>query len=752
MPPARLVHRSRSVIATDPSRSPNGDDRWAWAVPRIRRLAGTYAGALLGVAAVTAAGAPFVGRLNDTTVALAYLLVVLFVAARRGRGPALAASLLAVLTFNFFFLPPLYELTIADPRNWVALAAFLITAVVAGQLSEQARRRALEAEAGRERARQAAAYDRSLLEASLDAMAAIGRDGTITDVNAAAERLTGCARTELIGTEFARCFTDPQRASADHRQALREGIVRNSTLAIRHRDGRAVPVLSHASVYRDDGGEAVGVFVVAREIGEPVRATSGPALRGPPPIPPPARRATPPPAGPVAARGRTDAAPGRVLLALVPPLVTGVVQYALWPILQPFAWFLFYPAVFLSSRIGGLRGGLLATTAATGLVWWFFIPPEHVLVKAEARYLVSAAAFALTGALFSILQSRLTAVTRAATSALADSQAHAEDLRQASDEIARLVEQASDAIFVADRDGRIADVNRRGAQMTGRSREALVGRPLAELFAPRDAERLRRAAEELRRGGVQIAELALRRKDADELPVEVSAKILPDGRWQAFARDITERKHAEGELIRAHRAQRALSSCNQALVRAGNEAQLLAEICRITVEEAGYRFCWVGRAEHDAEHTVRPIAQAGFETGYLERAHITWADDERGRGPTGTAIREQRVVVARDIATDPRLAPWRAEALRRGYASSIAIPVMFDASTPGAMTIYASDPGAFGEREVALLSEFAGDLAYGIATLRTRIERDRAQDELRALNAELEQRVAARTAELGTAR
>ncbi len=722
---------------------------------RIRRHAVAYAAALLGVAAITAAGAPFVGRLNDTTVALAYLLVVLFVAARRGRGPAFAASLLAVLTFNFCFLPPLYELTIADPRNWVALAAFLITAVVAGQLSEQARRRALEAEAGRERARQAAAYDRSLIEASLDAMVAIGRDGTITDVNAAAERLTGCARPELIGTEFSRCFTEPQRASADQHQAFREGIVRNSTLAIRHRDGRAVPVLSNASVYRDDRGEVVGVFVVARELGAPMPVAAGAAIHEPAPQPVRrvARAAADRRSEPVAERDvRAEAAAGRMLLALVPPLVTVVIQYALWPVLQPFAWFLFYPAVFVSSRIGGLRGGMLATAFATVLAWWFFIPPEHVFVKGEPRYLIAAAAFAITGGLFSVLQNRLEDATRAATRALAESHVRAEGLRHTSDEIARLVEQASDAIFVADHDGGIVDVNRRGAQMTGQSREALVGRPLAELFAPQDAERLRCAAEGLQRGGIQIAEFALRRHDADDLPVEVSAKILPDGRWQAFARDITERKHAEAELLRAHRAQRALSSCNQALVRAGDEAELLAEICRITVEEAGYRFCWVGRAEHGAEHAVRPIAQAGFETGYLERARITWADDERGRGPTGTAIREQRVVVARDIATDPRLAPWRAEALRRGYASSIAIPVMFDASTPGAMTIYAADPGAFGEREVALLSELAGDLAYGIATLRTRAERDKAQDELRALNAELEQRVASRTGELRAAR
>ncbi len=111
-----------------------------------RRGAGYWA-AVLGVAVVTAIFAPFHATLNDTTVALAYLLVVLFVATAWGSWPALVASVLGVLCFNFFFLPPVYTLTIADPQNWVALAAFLVTAVTAGQLSELAKRRAAEAEA-----------------------------------------------------------------------------------------------------------------------------------------------------------------------------------------------------------------------------------------------------------------------------------------------------------------------------------------------------------------------------------------------------------------------------------------------------------------------------------------------------------------------------------------------------------------------------------------------------------------------------
>ena len=161
-----------------------------------------YAAGMLGIAAVTAIGAPFHDTLNDTTVALAYLLVVLFVATAWGSWPALMASVVGVLCFNFFFLPPVYTLTIADPQNWVALAAFFVTAVTAGQLSELAKRRAAEAEAVRRETRLASAHRRSLLEASLDALVTIGTDGKIDDVNSAIETLTGRSRAALIGTDF----------------------------------------------------------------------------------------------------------------------------------------------------------------------------------------------------------------------------------------------------------------------------------------------------------------------------------------------------------------------------------------------------------------------------------------------------------------------------------------------------------------------------------------------------------------------
>lgn len=150
-----------------------------------RRRTG-YLAAVVGVAAATGALKLFGEHINSTTVALGLLLVVLLVAAQWGSRPAVLASLLGVVCFNFFYLPPVGRLSIQDPENWVALFAFLVTAVTAGQLWARAKRQAQEAEAGRreierlytelqdafERASQAKALEQSerLKSAFLDAV------------------------------------------------------------------------------------------------------------------------------------------------------------------------------------------------------------------------------------------------------------------------------------------------------------------------------------------------------------------------------------------------------------------------------------------------------------------------------------------------------------------------------------------------------------------------------------------------------
>lgn len=191
------------------------------------------------------------------------------------------------------------------------------------------------------------------------------------------------------------------------------------------------------------------------------------------------------------------------------------------------------------------------------------------------------------------------------------------------------------------------------------------------------------------------------------------------------------------ELQRTNQALRMLSACNEAVIRMDDEQTLMQEICRIAVEIGGYRMAWVGMAEDDAEMSVRPVALAGFEEGYLEVSRISWGDNERGRGPTGMAIRTGEMQISQDFRSDPRLAPWREEAIRRGYRRSIVVPLRQDEAVIGALNIYSSEPTAFSSTHIKVLNDLTEDLEFGLTALRMRSAVRESRDRLRALAGEL---------------
>ncbi len=220
-----------------------------------------------------------------------------------------------------------------------------------------------------------------------------------------------------------------------------------------------------------------------------------------------------------------------------------------------------------------------------------------------------------------------------------------------------------------------------------------------------------------------------RADDGSERWIAADAKVFRNEQTEAVrmlgvVADITERKLAEDAQKRLARSLTVLSKCNEALIRRTNEAELLEEICRVIVELGGYRMAWVGFAEQDQPKRVRPVAHYGHEDGYLSEVSVSWADTPAGGGPTGTAIRTGIAQSDLDFAADPRLTPWRAAALQRGYRASTSLPLTHDGNTFGALSIYSDEPKRFWGDELPLLQELANDLAFGIITLRVRADRD----------------------------
>ncbi len=270
-------------------------------------------------------------------------------------------------------------------------------------------------------------------------------------------------------------------------------------------------------------------------------------------------------------------------------------------------------------------------------------------------------------------------------------------------------------------------------------------------------EGVRRGLAHLERYSVQYR---IRHRDGNFLHVEDNGSVVLDREGRAVRLvggivDVTLRKQAEqkledmrddlermvqertADLRRVNQTLEIITDCNEAIARATRETDLLADICRIIVDRGGYRMAWVGLAEDDPAKTVRPVCHAGHEDGFLSLVRIGWGDDPFGAGPTGKAIRTGQPCIGRDFLSDEQLLPWRGEALRCGFRSTVALPLCANGRVFGNLTIYASEPDAFDDRQLVVLRDLSDDLAFGLTALRTRAERDRAQKELEQRSAEL---------------
>jgi PAS domain S-box-containing protein len=308
-------------------------------------------------------------------------------------------------------------------------------------------------------------------------------------------------------------------------------------------------------------------------------------------------------------------------------------------------------------------------------------------------------------------------------------------LRESEERYRRLVEMSPDAIMVH-RNYRIEFVNPAAMKLLGAENAGqIIGKSLFDVFHPDYHQLIRdRIAALGVRQTTPLIEQKLVRLDGGFVDIAVTASVFSDENGpaiQVIMHDITERKREEEHRQRLHKTLTALNNSSQALLRATSESALLERICQIVTEDCGHALVWIGFADNDEHKSVRPVAHAGFEEGYLETLHLTWADNERGRGPTGTAIRTGEPVLCRDMFSNAHFAPWRQEALKRGYASSVAVPLLSEGKAFGVLTVYSMERDSFCEDEVKLLKELAADLAYGISAMRLRAAHDQAEEALR---------------------
>jgi PAS domain S-box-containing protein len=577
-----------------------------------------YLVAILGMGAVTAICALLRSHINEMTVALAMLLVVLFISTAWGRWPGLVASVLGMLCLNYFFLPPIYTFTIADPRNWIALAAFFITALTAGQLSAWIEQRA-------ETLRRSADEIHDLYNRAPCGYHSVDKDGIFVRINDTELSWLGYTREEMIGKLKFSDLVTPEGVKTVQESLPKlkaEGAIRDLEYDMVRKDGTILPVLLSATAVTDSAGK----YLMSRSTIYDITARK---------------------------RAENEVR----MLAHLQSVLADLGERALRG--APLPQMLDDAANQVAQALGVDYCKILELLPNR----------DSLLIRSGAGWKPGYVGHATV---------RVGTESQAGYTLLSDEPVVVEDLQEEKRFSGTALLHKHDVVS--------------GASVVVSTSEGPYG-----VLSVHARHRRIFAADEVNF-------------------LQTAANVLGS---------VIERHRAEAQLWRVSQAQRVLSKCNEALIRATEESTLLQQICDLIVEEAGYRLCWVGRAENDPAKPVTAIAQAGFEEGYLATLNITWADTERGRGPTGTCIRTRETVVAKHIATDPKMIPWRAEALKRGYGSSASIPLIVDSQAFGAIMIYAAEPGAFGTEEVKLLTELASDLAFGIGTLRTRAERDR---------------------------
>ena len=322
-----------------------------------------------------------------------------------------------------------------------------------------------------------------------------------------------------------------------------------------------------------------------------------------------------------------------------------------------------------------------------------------------------------------------------------------DSLRLAEQKYREIFDGAPEGIFRYALDGRCLTLNESGARMMGfdSSAEAIAAineHGFSVWINPEDQQRYLHLMET--EGQVTAFKVQQRRKDGSLCWIALTARRMTDVAdkppyYQGFVEDITEKEKLDADLKSKLRELRLVSEMNKALLHAKSEEELLNSYCRIVVEVGGYRMACVGFAEKGPEMRIAPLIFAGHEDGYFSGIEPLWDDSELGHGPAGEAVRTLQQVVVDDIATDPRMKPWRKAALDRGYRAQIAFPFTLSDSTVGIMSAYAESRGRITETERTLMEQISLQLGYGIDTLRMITEQRKFQE---SLNASLEQIIA----------
>ena len=286
-------------------------------------------------------------------------------------------------------------------------------------------------------------------------------------------------------------------------------------------------------------------------------------------------------------------------------------------------------------------------------------------------------------------------------------------LRESEVKYRELIEQASDGIFVTDKEGKFILANSRYCEMLGYSRDELLGLHSEATYPEEEREKRAQHRAEVRERKTSLYERMIRRRDGSCFPAEVSIKLLGNDNVQGIIRDITARKESEAKIHHLNRVHAVLSGINALIVRVRDRDELFQGVCRIAIEAGQFPMAWVGLADRETKR-VKPAAWGGEAAKFLASAPLSMSESRAvGRGMSGSAIEEKKAMIANDIQNDPRT-QMKEQCKERGIGSLVMLPLVVQGEGIGVLALYAREIGFFDDEEMKLLLELAGDISFAL--------------------------------------
>jgi len=209
--------------------------------------------------------------------------------------------------------------------------------------------------------------------------------------------------------------------------------------------------------------------------------------------------------------------------------------------------------------------------------------------------------------------------------------------------------------------------------------------------------------------------------------LQLNEEILGDTMTKNVAKKNNDQ--LERDLLRSRRTLETIVACQEVLAKAHNKTDLLQNICDVFVEVGQFRMAWIGIVQKNK--TIKPLAFSGIIDDYLESRKLRYDREEEFGYPAAKAICTREPYFVQDIIKAPMSITWQTEALKRGYSSVMALPLVSNGKTFGSLSLYSGEPGYFSKKDAYHFNKLAENIVYGIVALQTRSERHKAEDNLK---------------------